>query len=122
MSLILTPGSVVRPRQLLRHEKQPTVAQAFAICNAFAAGLGNIYPGHLWQVHMNQNMVHIFCASLSKKYCYTCHISKFDVDGKKLMMIGAEILERFNQQRGRADVQKCKALERDITGDVTPEL
>lgn len=71
---------------------------------------------------MNQNLVHIFCASISKKHCYTCHISRFDPDGKKLLMIGAEILERFNLTRGRADVEKCKTIERDLKGDAIPEL
>jgi hypothetical protein len=120
--MILTPGSVIRPKRLLRHEKQPSPSQAFAICSAFSNALGNIFPGHLWQVQMNQNLVHIFCASISKKHCYTCHISRFDPDGKKLLMIGAEILERFNLTRGRADVEKCKTIERDLKGDAIPEL
>jgi hypothetical protein len=37
-------------------------------------------------------------------------------------MIGAEILERFNLARGRADVEKCKTIERDLKGDAIPEL
>lgn len=122
MSSILTPGQVIGPRKILRHEKQPTTAQAYAICAAFSNALGNIFPGHLWQVHMNQNMVHIFCASLSKKHAYTCHINKFDPEGKKLLFIGSEILERFNMERSRANAEKCKNVERDITGDAIPEL
>lgn len=119
---ILTPGHVIKPRSILRHEKQPDALAAYAICKSFSDCLGNVYPGHLWQVHMNQNLVHIFLASLSKKHCYTCHISRFDSEGKKLLFIGAELLERFNQRRGIADAEKCKNIKRDITGDAIPEL
>ena len=122
MSTIVTPHSVIRPRRTLRHEKQPTNLQAFAICSAFSEALGNIFPGHLWQVHMNQNLVHIFLASLSKKHCYTAHIDKFDPEGKKLLFVGSEMLERFNQARGRADAEKCKNIKRDVGGDAIPEL
>ncbi len=115
------PGSIIRPRTILRHERQPSVSQSYAICSSFSNGLGNVYPGHLWQVHMNQNMVSVFCASLSKTHCYTCHIEKFDIEGKKLILIGAEMLERFGVSRGKDGVEQADNVERDLKGDATPE-
>ena len=77
----------------LRHERQPTEAQALDICNGIAQALFMIYPNYLWEVGMNQNMVYIKNSTLNSKMGYHIHINKIDPEGKVLMRIGGEILE-----------------------------
>lgn len=119
---ILTPGTVLRPRKILRDEKQPTLAQAWAFCQAFSNGLGNVFPGHMWRAELNQTMMSIFCDSLSSKYCYTAHLSEFDPEGRKLYEIGAEILERFGMSTGPAVESEYLRIKRNFVGDAIPEL
>ena len=121
MSTILTPGSVVKGRSTVRLQRMPTDQEALEICKAFTATLDMIYPGYIWQAGMNQDLVYIQCMSLNKQLGYRLPLKCFDVEGKVLMRIGGEILERFNMRRGKADQNAKRSLVRDIRGDATPD-
>lgn len=116
---IVVPNS--KNRKTLRHERHPNEEQAQEICNGLALGLNMIYPNYLWQVGMNQNMVYIKNATLNDKMAYHIHIKKFDPEGKVLMRIGGEILERFSVRRGRGAYDEVELLKRDILDNCTPE-
>lgn len=119
---ILTPGTILKPRKILRDEKQPSLQQAWALCQAFSNGLGNIFPGHAWRASLNQTMMSIFCDSLSSTHCYTAHLSEFDPEGRKLYSMGAEILERFGMTIGPAVKAEYVTVKRDFVGNAIPEL
>lgn len=111
---ILVPGFVLRPRKTVRHTRMPSDLQAMEICKAFSHALDKIYPGYAWQVGMMQDVVHIQNLSINKELSYQMPLAKFDPEGKLLMRIGGEILERFNVKRGKMDRAEFKGLERDI--------
>lgn len=66
--------------------------------------LNRHYPGHLWAVNVNSDekggVMVIKNFSVSYRYGYTLHLSKLDVDLKKVMRAGGEILERARMRRG----------------------
>ena len=119
MSKILTPGGVIRERKTLANAKIPTAAQALEICNCLGTALNLIYPGHLWEVGMIQSVVYIRNLRLSKTHGVKIPVENIDPEGKTLMRIGGEILERFSQKRGKVDHASIKQLKRDIKGDAT---
>lgn len=66
--------------------------------------LNKHYPGHLWAVNVNSDekggIMVIKNFSVSFRYGYTLHLTKLDVDMKKVMRAGGEILERAKMHRG----------------------
>lgn len=111
---------LIKDRQTLRHKRFPGEAEKQELCGAFGAALHMIYPGYLWQVGMNQDMVHILCATLSTTHGITMHLSDIDVDGKALMRAGGEILERFNCNRRFARSSEVHSVKRNPRGDGLP--
>jgi hypothetical protein len=105
----------------MRNYRVPSDIEAYNICRGMAEGLGAVYPGYQWQVMMQQDLVYVQNLSLSTARGYKLPLSAFDIEGKTLIMIGGEILERFGCRRGRKDKAEVKALKRDLRGNATPE-
>lgn len=122
MSRIFIPGVATRERATVGSTPEPTERQAFEMCCAFATVLTTIYPGHLWEVGMMQNIVYIKNLRLNKVKGYKIPLDQIDVEGKALMRIGGEILERFGQNRGGINVDSIGRLERNIRGDSAPQI
>ena len=119
---IFAPGIVGdKIRKTIRNTPEPTEQQAIDMCKAFSTVLVTLYPGHLWEVGMIGNMVYIKNLRLNKEMGYKIHINDIDVEGKALMRVGGEILERFSQRRGRVDTDSLGTLKRNIRGDSLPQ-
>lgn len=116
---IFIPNS--KNRKTIRTERQPTEQQALDICNGIGTAMRLLYPNFLWEVGMNQNMVYIKNSTLNNKMAYHIHIKNIDPEGKALMRIGGEILERYNLRRGRGRLDEVELLDRDILDNCTPE-
>lgn len=67
--------------------------------------LNKHYPGFLWAVNVNADptggVMQIKNYTVSYKYGYTLHLTKLDVNMKKVMRAGGEILERARLARGK---------------------
>ena len=116
---IWIPGS--KNRKTLKNERQPTEKQALDICNGIASAMFAMYPNYHWEVGMNQNVVYIKNSTLNYKKGYAIHINKIDPEGKVLMRIGGEILERYNVRRGRGKRDEVDLLKRDVFDNCIPE-
>lgn len=106
---------------MLGYRNIPTDKQAYDICMAFSFVLNQLYTGYLWQVGMNQDVVHIQNMTLNTENGYTLPLDEFDVRGKKLREIGGEILERHRVKRGKRDQSVIAALPKDIRGNCIPD-
>jgi len=109
-------------RKTLRHKKVPTDKEAYEICNSFAFVLDKLYPGYLWQVGMQQDLVFIQNMSLNKAMGERLPLCEFDVDGKTLMRLGGSILERHYMKRGKRNEADFRGLKRDIQYNAIPEM
>ena len=116
---IVIPNS--KNRKTLRTERYPTEEQALDICNGIGLAMRMMYPNYHWEIGMNQNIVFIKNSTLNNRMAYHIHINKIDPEGKTLMRIGGEILERYNVRRGRGTYDEVELLERDILDNCTPE-
>ncbi len=115
----MMPG-VIKPRKTLRHHKIPTDQEAYDICCGMSFVLDKLYPGYLWQVGMNQDVVYIQNMTLSTDKGFVLPLSEFDVEGKVLMRTGGELLERFGVKRGKRNQADVVALPKDIRQNVIP--
>lgn len=79
------------------------------------------YPGYLWFVECSGNtgLIQIRNLSLDGKLGYNVHLkgqfSASDME-KVIMQAGGEVLERFNQPRGRAEEASLMEAPRDFAG------
>lgn len=118
MPSILLPGGVLAGRKTLRHHRTPSDKEAYEICSGMATVLTTVYPGYLWQVGMQGDLVYVQNLNLNKKQGFRAPLSAFDVEGKLLMRAGGELLERFGCRRSHGrDENQLKSLKRDIRGD-----
>lgn len=118
MSSILLPGGVLAGRKTLRHHRTPTPAQAYEMASGFAEFLGTIYPGHLWRVQINDDMVSVINLGLHRSRGFRVALQDIDLDGKVLMRAGGELLERGRVSRGKKNGNEFGALSRDFLGNV----
>lgn len=117
-----SPGQIITPRKTLRHHKIPPDLQRQAICDGFSFALDKLYPGYLWQVGMQQDVVFIQNMSLNTKKAFSLPLASFDINGKVLMRVGGEILERFKMQRGKRNQADFKSLIRDVSRNAKPDM
>lgn len=108
---------IIKEKDRLRYRHIPTEEQAREICTGISLALKHIYPGYLWEVGMEQDMVHIRCLNLHGQYGYRMHLSEIDVDGRAVMRAGGEILERFNCNRKWARRSEVDSIQRDARGN-----
>lgn len=74
------------------------------------------YPGHPWLCTIIDGLIIIRHPLLTGNQCYAIQPFDLDNDYKAIMRAGGEILERFNQKRGRLDENHILNLPRDIKG------
>ena len=79
------------------------------------------YPNHLWAVNVNgkQGIATIYNLMLSGQYGFILHLdapcSATEWD-KMITRAGGEILERFEQPRGKADLMRLVGVPTDMAG------
>ena len=112
----------ITTRKTVRHQRIPCDKERQDICNAFAFVLKELYPGYLWQVGMQQDLVFIQNMSLNKAMGERLPLCEFDVDGKTLMRLGGSILERHYMKRGKRNEADFRGLKRDIQYNAIPEM
>ena len=122
MSVSLPNSRPIGPRKTVRHLRQPTNQQAFEICCALSGALDRIYPGYVWEVGVMQDVLFIKNAALNHEMAWAIPMAEMDVEGKKLMRIGGEILEYFNASRCKGDPKLIAKLPRDLRGNVVPRM
>ncbi len=112
------PDQVLKDRTRMGTMRFPNEQEAYQMCCAITAALEKIYPGHLWRAAINQDLLFIQNCTVDDENAYCVHLADIDPDGKVLMRIAGEILERFGLTRGRARHQEIKNLEYDpISGN-----
>ena len=77
------------------------------------------YPGWLWAVHADRGVVTVKSMLLSGNWGFLLHEDKIDNDYKTVVRAGGEILERYNQHRGRFNQPKYSDLSMDHKGQLT---
>jgi hypothetical protein len=118
MSSILLPGGVLAGRKTLRFHKMPSDKEAFDMAQGFAEFIGTIYPGYLWRVQINGDLVTVINLNLQLGKGFRVPLADIDSEGKVLMRAAGELLERASLPRGRRDQNRLKDLPRDIKGNV----
>lgn len=118
MSSILLPGGVLSGRKTLRHTRMPSNQEAYAIAKGFAEYLGTLYPGYLWRVQINGDVVSVINLNLHRGQGFRVPLSSIDAEGMVLMRAGGELLERARLRRGSRDDDRLKSLPRDVSGNV----
>jgi len=107
---------------ILEKEDHRNTASDIALCVAAKAKLNKAYPGHMWQVELDedvQGMCKIInldiCAVLNSnlRYGYWLYLGRLYADPslKCVMRAGGEILERANLRRGWATGEDPKYVE-----------
>jgi len=71
---------------------------------------------------MQQDVVFIQNMSLNTKKAFSLPLASFDINGKVLMRVGGEILERFKMQRGKRNQADFKSLIRDVSRNAKPDM
>ncbi len=97
-----------------------TLKQEQHICAVIGDTLQKHYPGHIWLVNAEQGRVNIFLGMVSGKWGFRINIVDLDVEGRKIIMAGGELLERFNLSRAMRKAQvsiEMAELKRDFTGE-----
>lgn len=119
MSRVFIPGMQTRDRVILRHLVQPTFENAQELCNELSQYLVDVYPGHLWQVQLNQTWVGVKNLRLHNSKGMQEDLLNIDAEGKRncMMRLGGELLERYGQPRGWVNEACLKALKRDVMGN-----
>jgi predicted enzyme related to lactoylglutathione lyase len=79
------------------------------------------YPGWLWAVSVDRGLVTVKSMMLSGNWGFVLHENKIDNDLKSVVKAGGEILERYNQHRGKFNQTKYSDLTMDhknqLSGD-----
>lgn len=118
MGSILLPGGVLAGRKTLRHTRMPSTKEAFAIAQGLAEYIGTLYPGYLWRVQINGDVVSVINLNLHRGQGFRLPMASIDPEGKVLMRAAGELLERARLRRGSRDEDRLKTLPRDIHGNV----
>ena len=84
-----------------------------------AEALENKYPGWLWAVTADHGVVTVKSMLLSGNWGFILHENKIDNDYKSVIRAGGEILERYNQHRGRFNQTKYSDLTMDRKGQLS---
>ena len=80
------------------------------------------YPGWLWAVNVDHGVVTVKSMLLSGNWGFVLHEDKIDNDYKSVMKAGGEILERYNQNRGRFNNTKYNDLTMNSKGQLNGDL
>lgn len=112
-----TDPLLIKERKTVRHTRFPNEEQAKAICQGMSFALKFIYPGYMWEVGLEQDMVYIRLPLVNSRMAFRARLDQFDVEGKFLMRAGGEILERYGLSRDRGDIDAVRALPRDVKRD-----
>ena len=80
------------------------------------------YPGWLWAVNCMEGVVTVKSMLLSGNWGFVMHSDKIDNDYKSVMRAGGEILERYNQQRGRFNQDRYSDLTMDSKGQLSGDF
>lgn len=87
-----------------------------------AEKLDQKYPGWLWAVHCMDGVVTVKSMLLSGNWGFVMHADKIDNDYKSVVRAGGEILERYNQQRGRFNQDLYSDLVMDDRGQLNGDF
>jgi len=98
-----------------------------ATAKIVAETLNQHYPGHLWAINVQgeQGVLTIHNLMLSGQWGYRLHMDKrYSVSEliHACKLAAGEILERYNQRRGRIDHDAMAAAPMDRVGRVVGEL
>lgn len=99
-------------------EGAPT-ANEMLFCKRALAVLHTAYPGHIWGVDIDGAMMTIRNKRLGN-WGYRISLLMSDNIEYEAMMAGGECLERFNQARGKADIDSIKELKTDARSNPVP--
>ena len=115
--------------QILVADEQTTTGDAldFSMSKTLAEALNTKYPGHLWAVRArgDQGIATIHNLLFSAEYGYVLRLDKMfsmsDLIARAIRGAG-EILERYNQVRGRVNDDKVADMPMDISGRVLGDV
>lgn len=92
----------------------------FEIAKKCADALNKHYHGYAWAVNASSEtgMVQVRNLSLSGEWGFNLHLSNVinDVDMKRVVAAGGEILERYNARRGTINHDQVDSLPTDWLG------
>ena len=114
---ILLPGSIIKGRKTVKDFRFPTDQEAMEICKGMSEALSTIYHGYVWCVQIQQDVVSIINYSVNRSCGCRVPLSEIDVEGKVLMRLGGEILERYGLRRGKRDNDGLNRLHMDPRGN-----
>ena len=77
------------------------------------------YPGWLWAVHSQDGIVTVKSMMLSGNWGFVMHEDKIDNDYRSVVRAGGEILERYNQSRGKFKQDDYQELTMDRKGQLS---
>lgn len=96
-------------------------ASAKLICREIMRILTTVYPRYKWAIQpdVNGGQIVIFCATFSYEYGYSIRFPSFhdEMDRKKVILIGGEILERFNVSRKGFEKGMLRDTKKDFRGN-----
>lgn len=88
------------------------------LAGRLADELVKAYPGYAWAVNVEGSVINVQNLSLSGRWGFTLHTAKLPADYRPVMIkAGGELLERFRQPRGKADMAQLINAPRDFKGD-----
>jgi hypothetical protein len=90
----------------------------YTLAKNVAEHLEKKYPGWLWAVHVMDGVVGVKSMRLSGNWGFILHEDKIDKNYKSVTNAGGEILERYNQQRGRFGSTLYNELKIDSKGQL----
>lgn len=74
------------------------------------------YPGYQWCVQVRCGLVTVRNFTLAPDFGFHINPKDMDNDGKVFLTMCGELLERYQQNRGRADIDAIVTAKRDIRG------
>jgi hypothetical protein len=94
------------------------------VCRTVGSHLERLYPGWRWWVECKAEtgVVYVKNLDLSGEYGFVVHLARLaqDPELKTVMRAGGEVLERYNQHRGKRP--KSLSVERDISGEAKGDM
>lgn len=100
-------------------------ANEMLMAKTVAEKLHSVYPGHLWAVDVQGSVINIRDLLTDGRWGVTLHIpAVYSISSleKQVVMLGGELLERFNQRRGAYNAEHVLSLPVGVDGHLMPEL
>lgn len=83
-----------------------------SLAKTIAEVLTHHYPNFIWSVTVDatNGIATVENVNLPGKWGFYLHLAKLDAGGRRIVMAGGELLERFNLRRRRMDGDAVAAL------------